>query len=92
MDAQTRNFAEITMSQDKNVAIAQALLEGIGGGKDPANCGFHTVTNLNDFKDPTQTTNLVLASLSCRHVRATHLQHGTSNPVVLLPLERFPKP
>jgi hypothetical protein len=24
------------MSQDKNVAIAQALLEGIGGGKDPA--------------------------------------------------------
>ena len=24
------------MSQDKNVAIAQAVLEGIGGGKDPA--------------------------------------------------------
>jgi hypothetical protein len=28
MDAQTRHFAEITMSWDKNVAIAQALLEG----------------------------------------------------------------
>jgi hypothetical protein len=24
------------MNQDKNVAIARALLEGIGGGKDPA--------------------------------------------------------
>jgi hypothetical protein len=36
MDAKTRNFSEITMNQDKNVAIARALLEGIGGGKDPA--------------------------------------------------------
>jgi hypothetical protein len=46
--------------------------------------GVLTVTDLNDFNGPAQTTNLVLASLSFADTRATHLQHGASNPLTLL--------
>jgi hypothetical protein len=52
--------------------------------------GFLTVTDLNDFNGPAQTTNLVPASFCSAGTRATHLQHDTPNLLKSLARKWFP--